>query len=101
MTCRLPRPSLTAAGGLQVLGRMPAKWRSRRNDLMISPLPIAALDQLVQETFALWDVTRVGFSWRHYYLNHTNRVKDLSISMAHGSGADPDLLEAAGILHDI
>jgi hypothetical protein len=59
------------------------------------------IETLVRETFDLWDVVRVGFSWRHYYMNHTQRIRNLSVQMAAAEGADPDLLEIAAILHDI
>lgn len=59
------------------------------------------VEALVRETFELWDVVRVGFSWRHYYLNHTYRIRNLSVQMAAAEGADAELLEIAAILHDI
>jgi hypothetical protein len=62
---------------------------------------LAEVEALVRETFALWDVVRVGFSWRHYYLNHTYRIRNLSVQMAAAEGGDPNLLEMAAILHDI
>jgi hypothetical protein len=62
---------------------------------------LGEIEALVHETFALWDVVRVGFSWRHYYLNHTYRIRNLSVQMAEEEGGDPDLLEMAAILHDI
>jgi len=62
---------------------------------------LGEIETLVQETFALWDVVRVGFSWRHYYMNHTYRIRNLSVQMAAAEGGDPDLLEMAAILHDI
>jgi hypothetical protein len=62
---------------------------------------LAEVEALVRETFALWDVVRVGFSWRHYYLNHTYRIRNLSVQMAAAEGGDADLLEMAAILHDI
>jgi hypothetical protein len=62
---------------------------------------LAAIETLVRETFDLWDVVRVGFSWRHYYMNHTYRIRNLSVQMAAAEGGDPDLLEMAAILHDI
>lgn len=62
---------------------------------------VARIDTLLQETYALWDRVRVGFSWRHYYLNHTYRIRDLSCGMAEAEGADPELLTVAALLHDI
>lgn len=57
--------------------------------------------RLVEETFGLWDHKRMGFSWESYYLNHTLRVKNLSVNMARVEGADTRMLEYAGILHDV
>jgi hypothetical protein len=62
---------------------------------------LGQVEALVRETFELWDVVRVGFSWRHYYLNHTYRIRNLSVQMAAAEGADAALLEMAAILHDI
>ena len=66
-----------------------------------SKAALAEVEALVRETFALWDVVRVGFSWRNYYLNHTYRIRNLSVQMAAAEGGDADLLEMAAILHDI
>ena len=59
------------------------------------------IERLVEETFALWDVTRVGFSWRKYYLDHTLQVQNLALRMARDLDADPEQLRTAAILHDI
>ena len=59
------------------------------------------LDELVRETFMLWDERRVGFSWRHYYFNHTQRVRALSLSIGENEGADLRKLEYAALMHDI
>jgi hypothetical protein len=59
------------------------------------------LEGLVRETFLLWDEKRVGFSWRHYYFNHTQRVRTLSLSIGRNEGADLRKLEYAALLHDI
>jgi putative nucleotidyltransferase with HDIG domain len=59
------------------------------------------IERLVRSTFDLWDLTRVGFSWRKYYLNHTYRVQGLSMSMGQVLEGDQDLLRHAAILHDI
>jgi putative nucleotidyltransferase with HDIG domain len=61
----------------------------------------AEVEQVVRETFALWDVTRVGFSWRKYYLDHTRQVQNLALRMAAELDADPEQLRHAAILHDI
>ena len=59
------------------------------------------LEELVRETFLLWDEKRVGFSWRHYYFNHTQRVRMLSLSIGRKEGVDLRKLEYAALLHDI
>jgi len=59
------------------------------------------IEEVVTETFALWDVVRVGFSWRKYYLDHTRQVLNLALRMAQELDADPEQLRYAAILHDI
>jgi putative nucleotidyltransferase with HDIG domain len=59
------------------------------------------IEQLVIDTFGLWDVRRVGFSWRKYYLDHTRQVQGLALHMARELDADPEQLRYAAILHDI
>ena len=66
-----------------------------------SKAALAEVEALVRETFELWDVVRVGFSWQNYYLNHTYRIRNLSVQMAEAEAGDADLLEMAAILHDI
>lgn len=61
----------------------------------------AELRQVVEETFSLWDVTRIGFSWRKYYLDHTLQVQNLALRMARELDGDPEQLRQAAILHDI
>ena len=62
---------------------------------------LGELEELVKETFLLWDEKRVGFSWRHYYFNHTQRVRMLSLSIGKHEGADLRKLEYATLMHDI
>ena len=62
---------------------------------------VTRLNELVGETFRLWDEVWVGFSWRHYYYNHTQRVRALSLEIGRREGADLKKLEYAAILHDI
>lgn len=59
------------------------------------------LEELVKETFMLWDEKRVGFSWRYYFFNHTQRVRMLSLTIGKNEGADLRKLEYAAIFHDI
>src|SRR3569833_1132050 len=59
------------------------------------------VESVVIDTFSQWDVVRVGFSWRKYYLDHTRQVQSLALRMAGDLGADPDQLRFAAILHDV
>ena len=59
------------------------------------------IERLVQQTFDLWDPIRVGFSWRHYYFNHTQRIRALSQMIGRREGADLRTLEYAALFHDI
>lgn len=59
------------------------------------------VEELVVQTFDLWDLTRVGFSWRKYYLNHTRQVQNLALRIGRDMGADTQQLHYAAILHDI
>ena len=62
---------------------------------------LSELEEVVKETFLLWNEKRVGFSWRHYYFNHTQRVRNLSLAIGREEGADLRKLEYAALLHDI
>jgi len=62
---------------------------------------LSKLQSLVEETFLLWDQVRIGWSWRHYYLNHTLRVRALALELGKHEGADPDVVAFAATLHDI
>jgi len=59
------------------------------------------LEDLVNETFALWSHKRVGFSWRNYYDEHTTRVRAHCRNLSAHEGADAELLDFAALLHDI
>lgn len=59
------------------------------------------LEQLVQETYQLWDEDWVGFSWRNYTFDHIQRVRRLSRTLAEREQADGRALEFATLLHDI
>ncbi len=61
----------------------------------------AEVARVVGDTFALWNVKRVGFSWRKYYLDHTLQVQNLALRMARELDADPEQLRFAAMLHDI
>lgn len=62
---------------------------------------LGELEELVRETFTLWDEIRVGFSWRYYFFNHTQRVRRLCQTIGKQEGADLRKLEYASLLHDI
>lgn len=59
------------------------------------------LEELVMETFGLWDENRVAFRWRHYLPNHTCRVRSMCIELGKREGGNLTELEFAGTLHDI
>ena len=59
------------------------------------------LAQLVHGTFSLWREYWVGFSWRNYYFNHTQRVQALSRTLGMKEGANLTALDFAAVLHDI
>lgn len=59
------------------------------------------LENLVSETFDLWDHNRVGFQWQNYTWNHTMRVRAMSIELGKREGGDVTKLEVAATLHDI
>lgn len=59
------------------------------------------LTSLVHDTFLLWTEHWVGFSWRHYYFNHTQRVQALCQTLGVKEQANLKALDFAAILHDI
>jgi len=65
------------------------------------PQVLKELEDLVNETYGLWDHNRVGFQWRHYTWNHTMRVRAMSMELGRREGGDVTKLEVAGTLHDI
>lgn len=62
---------------------------------------LSELENLVSETFDLWDHNRIGFQWQNYTWNHTMRVRAMSIELGKREGGDITKLEVAGTLHDI
>jgi putative nucleotidyltransferase with HDIG domain len=62
---------------------------------------LSKLNELARETFLLWDEPWVDFSWRHYYYEHTQRVRALALEIGRHEAADLDKLEYAALLHDI
>ena len=59
------------------------------------------LAALVRDTYQLWDQEWVGFTWRNYTFEHVQRVRALALSLARSEGADPLVVDYAGLLHDI
>ncbi len=62
---------------------------------------IRALDQLLKDTYLLWDAGWVTFNWRAYTYDHVHRVKGLTLHLGQCEGADLRILELAALLHDI
>ena len=61
----------------------------------------AKLNELALETFGLWDEGRVGFRWKHYLSNHTQRVHAICLELGKREGANQLALSLAATLHDI
>jgi HD superfamily phosphodiesterase len=59
------------------------------------------IEDLVFETFELWDNDRVGFRWKHYLPNHTKRVHAACLELGKREGASLLELSFASTLHDI
>ena len=59
------------------------------------------LNELALETFGLWDQNRVGFRWKHYLPNHTQRVRAICLELGRREGANQLALSFAATLHDI
>lgn len=62
---------------------------------------LAELEDLVRETYQLWDENWVGFSWRNYTFDHVMRVRNLARTIAAREGGDGRALEFGAILHDV
>jgi putative nucleotidyltransferase with HDIG domain len=62
---------------------------------------LAELEELVRETYTLWDEEWVGFSWRNYTFDHVQRVRRLAVALARREGGNTRVLEFAALLHDI
>jgi hypothetical protein len=75
--------------------------------LSIAPLTaqdqavLTALEDLVRETYQLWDEIWVGFSWRNYTYDHVMRVRNLARTIAAAEGGDLRALEFGATLHDV
>jgi len=62
---------------------------------------LAELDQLMAETYQLWDEEWVGFSWRNYTYDHVSRVRALARTLGRREGADDLVIRYGATLHDI
>jgi putative nucleotidyltransferase with HDIG domain len=62
---------------------------------------LAELDQLMAETYQLWDEEWVGFSWRNYTYDHVARVRALARTLGQSEGADDLVIRYGATLHDI
>ena len=59
------------------------------------------LDQLMRETYTLWDEVWVGFSWRNYTYDHVTRVRRLAHTIGQSERAELRPLRFGALLHDI
>jgi putative nucleotidyltransferase with HDIG domain len=59
------------------------------------------LEQMLQETYALWDEGWVTFNWRGYTYDHVQRVRGLAVNLCRQEGGDVAVTELAALLHDI
>jgi putative nucleotidyltransferase with HDIG domain len=59
------------------------------------------LDELLRQTFALWEPGWVTFNWRAYTHDHTRRVTGLATNLCRQEGGDVQVTELAALLHDI
>jgi hypothetical protein len=58
------------------------------------------LDELVRETYQLWDQEWVGFSWRNYTYDHMARVRALARTLGQREGGDDLVIRYGATLHD-
>lgn len=81
-----------------------AKNTTAAGALLVDPVAdqtlLAELDELVRETYTLWDEEWVGFSWRNYTYAHVQRVVGLAHTLGRMEGVDGRVLEYAALLHD-
>ena len=60
-----------------------------------------SLDQLLRETYALWNAGWVTFTWRAYTYDHVQRVRALALTLCASEGGDQAVTELAAYFHDI
>jgi putative nucleotidyltransferase with HDIG domain len=59
------------------------------------------LEELLKETYALWDPGWVTFNWRGYTYDHVQRVRGLALNICRQEGGEARVVELAALLHDI
>lgn len=62
---------------------------------------LSTLDDLLLETYNLWEPGWVTFNWRAYTYDHVQRVRGLAVHLCREEGGDAIVIELAAILHDI
>lgn len=62
---------------------------------------LADLDQLVRQTYSLWDASWVTFNWRAYTYDHVQRVRGLALTLGRREDCDEHVTELAALLHDV
>ena len=62
---------------------------------------ISELEQLLLETYALWDKGWVTFNWRGYTYDHVQRVRGLALTLCEREGGDETVVSLASLLHDV
>lgn len=62
---------------------------------------VRILDEMLRETYRLWDPGWVTFNWRAYTYDHVQRVKGLALNLCSQEGGNLRITELAALLHDI
>jgi putative nucleotidyltransferase with HDIG domain len=62
---------------------------------------VADLEDLVRETYLLWEPGWVNFNWRGYTYDHVQRVRGLAHTLCLREEGDCRVVELAALLHDI
>jgi putative nucleotidyltransferase with HDIG domain len=62
---------------------------------------VAGLEDLVRETYLLWEPGWVNFNWRGYTYDHVQRVRGLAHTLCLRQEGDCRVVELAALLHDI
>ena len=62
---------------------------------------VRSLEQLLAQTYELWDPGWATFNWRAYTYDHVQRVRQLALTLCSREGGDSVTTELAALLHDI